>query len=133
MQLDAFGYDDVLSRALQIQRDAEAVVARNLTQRAIDAAADHADRVASGWTDKAYGILLAFSSACSHPFAAEDVRREAAAAGLEEPPDPRAWGAVLQAASRDGLLVRVGFGESKNKQAHCRPVALWMRRRSACS
>lgn len=87
-------------------------------------AEEHADAVHEGWTTQAWNALQAFVSTTETPFMAEDVR---ASADVPAPPDPRAWGGVFQRAARAGLIVKAGFAESRNRQAHCRPTALWRR------
>lgn len=94
------------------------------TGGAIQAAVNHADVVAPGWSDGAYAALRAYAKANSL-FKSEDVRRHAHASGLPQPPDARAWGAVFQRAARDGLIRRVGYGKSMNRVAHGRPATVW--------
>jgi hypothetical protein len=104
----------------------EPVVNRQVTDDAITSAVSHADRVSPMWSSMAYGALLAFAATEGGKFTSEDVRAVAEYAGLPTPPDQRAWGGVFRRAARAGKIRRVGFGESQNKQAHCRPVAQWM-------
>lgn len=99
----------------------DALEARNT---AIEAAVQHADRKHAGWSGEAYKYLLEYASVVPL-FKAEDVRRFAEDKGLSAPPDPRAWGHVLQKASKAKRIERIGFGMSGNKQAHCRPTAIW--------
>jgi hypothetical protein len=53
-------------------------------------------------------------------FTAEDVR-----AGAGDPRRPNAFGARLQAASRSGVIVKVGYRASRRASLHAHPVALW--------
>lgn len=106
--------------------------AAQIRDAAIDLAVEHADAVEWSWGARAYNLLLEAIRLRQKlgrgdvPFMGEDVRRWAEGVrGLPEPPDPRAWGAVLQKACRAKLIERAGFGESKNPQAHLRPTALW--------
>ncbi|CAB4122657.1 hypothetical protein UFOVP32_49 [uncultured Caudovirales phage] len=91
---------------------------------AIQSAVENADRKQAGWSDRAYKYLIEFSRTLPL-FKGEDARRYAEEQGLPKPPDPRAWGAVLQRASRGKFIERVGFGVSTNRQAHSRPTAIW--------
>lgn len=62
----------------------------------------------------------------SDGFTSEDLR-DAADMIAPEPKDQRAWGAVMGRAAKMGLIRRSGFGYSRNKQAHNRPVAVWVK------
>lgn len=95
---------------------------RQLAQEGIAASADHAEREKPGWAELAYGYLMLYPH---QRFMAEDVRRFAERRGLGEPPDARAWGGVMQRASRAKLILKDGYGESGNAQAHCRPTQYW--------
>jgi D-arabinose 1-dehydrogenase-like Zn-dependent alcohol dehydrogenase len=53
-------------------------------------------------------------------FTAEDVR---AIAG--DPSRPNAFGARIQAAKRDGTIVRVGYRASQRASLHAHPIAVW--------
>jgi hypothetical protein len=99
----------------------------DLRDAGIATAEEHAEAVEPGWKDKAWAALQSFILHHQEPFMAEDVR---AAADVPPPPDPRAWGGVFQRAARAGLIIKAGFGESRNRQAHCRPTALWRRAHS---
>ena len=79
----------------------------------------------------AYASLLTFAATHGGRFTSEDVREAAERGGVPLPPDPRAWGGVFRRAANAGKIRRVGFGESQNPQAHCRPVAQWMLRAAA--
>lgn len=101
-----------------------------LRDAGIEAAADHADAVEPRWTDRAFDFAVDVLAARARkgkndPFMTEDVRKYAVARGFPEPPDARAWGAVMIRARRKGLIVRVGTGDSKNPQAHLRPTNQW--------
>ena len=92
---------------------------------AITAAVAHADRVHSGWSDEAYALLLQYMAA-NQRFKAEDVRNYAhKTRGLPNPPDPRAWGGVIQRAAREGRIMKACYVASNNEQAHHRPVTVW--------
>jgi len=91
---------------------------------AAEAAAAHADREAADyWSAEALGFLYAFAAAPARtgPWLAEDVIRHATERGLAEPPDRRAWGAVVATAARRKLIVRAGF----RTDAYGSPKSLW--------
>lgn len=79
---------------------------------------------ADGWQDHAYHALRLFAKTTEY-FKAEDLRKHARERGLQEPPDPRAWGAVFLRAERDGLIAQVGYAKSKSRIAHGRPALVW--------
>jgi len=41
------------------------------------------------------------------------------------PVEPRVYGAVVKQMLNEGLIEAVGWGLSKNKQAHKRPIRVW--------
>lgn len=41
------------------------------------------------------------------------------------PAEPRVYGAVLRRLIGEGLIEPIGWEESKNKQAHKRPIRVW--------
>lgn len=81
------------------------------------------------WAAQAYDFLKAFLQ-CVGPneFMAEEVRTMAAKTGFTQPPSNRAWGAVIQRASRDGIIEFVGYQKTKNPMAHCTPAGVWKRK-----
>lgn len=93
-------------------------------QEAIDAVVASANRAHAGWSDNAFEVLKRFIKPGAI-FKAEDVRNFADTTELPEPPDRRAWGGVLQRASKSGLIIRIGYAQCRNKGAHNRPTTLW--------
>jgi hypothetical protein len=87
-------------------------------------AADRADRAEPGWTETALDLLRAFIAAHPAPFLAEEFRAWAAG-HLADPPDARAFGAVMTAAKKLGLVEFVGYApaNSSNRSPKCRWVA----------
>lgn len=101
---------------------------RAARDEAINRATGHADAVEPAWSERAYAHLLAYPALPrGAAFMAEDVRKFAEEQGLPTPPDPRAWGGVVQRAVRVGIIESAGFGYSKNRRAHLRPTAIWRR------
>ena len=81
----------------------------------IERAAEKAERIEPGWIDAAVGHVLTFAlKRWPEPFLAEDVRAYAEGLGLPQPTDGRAWGHVLKAAAKRGIVTRAGFGASKS-------------------
>lgn len=86
-------------------------------------AVDHADAVRPSWSDRA-GALLREYAADRGSWMVEDLREWASARGLPEPPDGRAWGAVVQRAARAKQIYRVGWQEAKS--SNLSPKGLWL-------
>lgn len=98
---------------------------------AAQAAADRADEQAQGegdppWSAEALRFLREW--AAGRPpgatFLAEEVRH-AAAGRVPDPPEPRAWGAVVLAAARRKLIRRVGYGVAQDPKSHGNPKSVW--------
>jgi len=107
--------------------DTQIEVGRAARDDAMRRAADHADKQHADWTGQAYRALLDFLDLNgSSPFMTEDVRAFVAFA-LVDPPDSRAWGAVIKRASRAGLIERIGYGEHKDPIRHRGISAIWRR------
>jgi hypothetical protein len=85
-------------------------------------AADHAEEVSPGWSEAAYQWLRRYANLHSR-FISEHCTSWAAEQGFSSPADPRAWGAVFKRASKEGIIVRVGYGTSLRR--HCSPTPLW--------
>jgi hypothetical protein len=108
-----------------IQDDLFAPTAQQLADEGMQRAADHADRVEEGWSDRAYGLLEDFARAHCE-FMTEDVRQWAhEKQALPKPPDPRAWGAVTARGINSKLIVRVGYRKTRIPPAHSTPRPVW--------
>lgn len=98
---------------------------RDLANEGMQRAVEHADRVEPSWSDRAFNILADFART-NPEFMAEDVRVHAhKVLGLPQPPDPRAWGAVVNSAVRSGLIVRDRYELTKIPPAHATPRPVW--------
>lgn len=101
---------------------------RSLARSGMLRAIEHADRVEPTWSDRATAILHQFAMT-NHEFMAEDVRVHAhKVMGLPNPPDPRSWGAVINAAVRQGVIVRDRYELTKIPPAHATPRPVWKSR-----
>jgi len=49
----------------------------------------------------------------------------AAGGALADPPEPRAWGAIINRASRAGLIERHGFEPCNDPRQHRCPTSVW--------
>ena len=56
---------------------------------------------------------------------AERIARDA---GIHEPPDGRAWGAVALAAARAQIIKRIGYGPQRAAGCHMAPKSIWKRK-----
>lgn len=94
----------------------------DLTQAAIELAREHAHQV---WVRKARRIVEHLAAKRQF-FTTDEVWSELAKTGLSTP-EPRALGAVMQAAVRDEIIIATGrYWPTKRPSAHKRPVAVYM-------
>jgi hypothetical protein len=87
-------------------------------------AAEHADRIEPGWSDRAYDMLEGYAL-CHFEFMTEDVRVWATEEGLPPPPDGRAWGAVTLRAVRNKVIVCDRYRPTRIPPAHSTPRPVW--------
>lgn len=90
-------------------------------QRAVDAA----DGRVPTWSEVALEYVRLY--AIQHRgerFIGRDITQAAKAYGLESPASEKAWGAVLQRASKLKIIRRVGYAQDPNR--HLSPVPEWM-------
>lgn len=83
----------------------------------------HADVVKPGWMVDAARAVVFFAGRQSAPWLVEQARRDAEQRGLSAPPDKRAWGAVIQALKRRGLIAMAGYAPSASSNGS--PKCLW--------
>lgn len=98
-----------------------------LKEKGMKRALANADRVESGWSERAYQLLLQFLSGLStdRKFMTEQFRKYAYEKGLPAPPSLRAFGSVILRASNECKIVRVGFGTVENAKAHRCFASVW--------
>ena len=75
------------------------------------------------WQDTALFWVGQFARSSKGPFMAEDVREHAEASGLPKPPDGRAWGVVMQAARRKGMIFPDGYAPARS--SNLSPKVRW--------
>jgi hypothetical protein len=96
---------------------------KQLKERGMQKAVDHANQVHTDWSEKAFEFLKSFI--IEHKkFLAEDVRYYSAGK-VPEPPSQRAWGSVIVRAAKAGLIRRVGYEQVKNVKAHRANASVW--------
>ena len=100
--------------------------ALELGHRAAQRSADKADRLTNNeWSEKADEFLYIFAKH-HDTFQCSQVREAASGIVPEHPSmDPRCWGAVLQRASKRGMIVAMGYGPTNNRTSHGRPERIW--------
>jgi hypothetical protein len=101
-----------------------AAIARRAAQAGIDQAAAGADREISGWSTTAFEFIRSYAIAHrGQQYIGHDIVQASIAAGVVQPSNPKAWGAPIQRAAREGVIVRVGYSPDPNR--HTNPVPLW--------
>lgn len=88
-------------------------------------AADHAEDIQPGWTDRAYALLCEYIATKPAPFTSPEFRRIAASRGLSSPASNMAWGSVFMRASKAGLIERNGYVQHGDTTMHTQAVAQW--------
>lgn len=103
-------------------------LAMQLRDIGIQRAVEHADAEIPSWSDIAFDNLRMFLRyAPDSQFMGEDVRGYATTRGLPDPPDKRAWGAVMLRAARAGLIRKIGYAHAKDPKVHRSINPLWER------
>jgi hypothetical protein len=90
-------------------------------------AAANAEEKEPGWNDQAYAFFIQwlYQRTKAENFFIENVRVDAAKAGIPKPPSDRAWGWIAKKAVKDNLIKRVGYGLVSNVNAHSTPASIW--------
>lgn len=91
----------------------------------IERAATAQDRRSPNWQDRAIALLSIYL--ISHDtFITEDFRIWATDNGLDEPQEPRAYGAVIRRAKDSGMIKATGnYRQTTNIKSHSRPMMVW--------
>jgi len=96
---------------------------KQLRDRGIKQAIDHAEKVHENRGEKAYQFLLSYAKN-NKEFMTEDVRN-ASKGIVPEPPSKRAWGGVVVRAKNSGVIQRIDYRNVTNPKAHATPATLW--------
>lgn len=95
-----------------------------LRDRGIERAVDHADREIPSWSDVALEYVRQYAR--NHgEFLSEEPRQYAESRGLPDPPDKRAWGAVMLRAARAGYIRKIGYAQANDPRVHGSINTLW--------
>lgn len=81
-----------------------------------------ANRISAGWTEQAETLLSRFLAARIGPFITEQFADWAEANGLPVLAERRVFGPVMNRASRQGWVVKVGYRVDR----FCSPKTLWL-------
>lgn len=91
---------------------------------------DYIQQVAEA-KDNCYDECLAFAKSWlnrqTSVFTSENLIADYLKAGNQPPKEPRVWGAVVQALSRNKLITLVRYEPYKGKAGHGKPSAVWAR------
>jgi hypothetical protein len=87
-------------------------------------ARDHAEADLPGWTETAAGWLRVYAESCGGTFLCEQAR--AAAIGVPEPANAKAWGAAVVMAVKRGWIVKAGYGPASSSNGS--PKTLFCRK-----
>ena len=91
----------------------------------IERAATAQERRSPNWQNKALHYLKIYLIT-RDTFITEDFRKWATDNGLDEPIEPRAYGAVIRRAVKSGMIVATGnYKQTTNIKSHCRPMMVW--------
>jgi hypothetical protein len=89
------------------------------------AAAASADAKAPGWTERALSFLTEYAKDHPEGFMACDVVEASQGNPDLEPPDGRAWGAIVVIAKRKGVIAQFGFSYTRKGKGHPAPKSVW--------
>lgn len=101
--------------------------ARQLADDGARRAVEHANRELFGWEDEAIGWVREATKNLKL-FTTSYVRLHARGRGFRDPPDSRAWGAVMKRAAKEGIIKPTNeFVGTSLRASHGRPERLWER------
>lgn len=101
--------------------------ARERRNKGILQAVTHADKVNTGWSEKAYGLIKEFLNVHVGPFQTEELRSYAALVDFTLPAHARAWGGPVAKAARAGLIRQIDTKPTKSPKSHCANAAVWIK------
>lgn len=100
--------------------------ARRLKNEGIDRATNKAEKDNPGWNDDVYRFFVdKFLLSTNGTFMAEEFRSYCSLMDFPLPDNARAFGGLFAKAKARGIIIRVGFQNTKNKKAHLTPATLW--------
>jgi hypothetical protein len=127
----AKGKKEMMQASLFVEesRAASRSAAESRRDRGMQRAQAHADAVQlDAWSARAMSALrryLAEGPGRDGAFLAEQFVDWTKTADVAQPPEPRAWGAVISTAARRGLIRRIGYAPANTSNRS--PKCLWQR------
>lgn len=102
---------------------------RDRRDKGILQAVTHADKVNTGWSEKAYTMFKDWLNgwAQGHKFLMEDFRISAHIRGLPDPPSNRAFGQIAVRARKAGLIKSNGQRATRSVTAHRCFASEWVK------
>ena len=100
---------------------------RELRDKGMEQAISHADGATLCWREswsKRALVLCQMFAETHDVFSAEEIRFWSTVL-IEEPPSLRAWGSVIIAAAKAGMIEKIGYCQVTNPTAHRANAALW--------
>lgn len=103
--------------------------ARVAAEAGIAQAVDSTNKKNEKWIETAYAFLRTWLQAQPREklFFIEEIRVAAEQAGICAPSHPRVWGSLALRASKEKLIRKKGYGNTRNILAHMTPAAIWAR------
>ena len=95
---------------------------RKITNEAIDAVRDNN----AVFYIEALEYSIHWVNSKFKPFTSEEIRSDFELKFNKVADIPSVWGAVVRELKKRNLIIEHGFSLAKNKQAHCRPVRIWI-------
>lgn len=121
-----------LTDPAQISMPLEAPSGRDLRDRGIARAEEHAETLYEAWNNKAFKALESylvevFPARVGGPFTCEEFRAwcQGNRQELAEPPSLRAFGGIILRAAKKGLIHKIGYIKVKNPRAHMATAMMW--------
>lgn len=97
-----------------------------LAEQGMNAARNNADNQIDNWSDIAFKYLFQYAKTHEY-FTTEQVRRDSEGI-VPEPPDNRAWGAIIRQAKSALIIEFEQYTHRKQPIAHKAIVSLWRSR-----
>ncbi len=122
--LDLFG--DFIGRGMKAQKAVDEQLARVGRDKGMRESVEHADAEIPQWSDLAVGWVKIYARANpGKAFSTLECRKFAYSRGFMEPPDGRAWGAVMVRAVRERVIESAGAAITGDAKSHARIMSVW--------
>lgn len=100
---------------------------RQLRDKGIETAETTAEKLDPGFNERAFEMFKDWLSGWpkGYRFMMEEFRESAHFRGLVAPASKRVFGGLALKAKRSGLIIHAGYGQVRNKMAHCANASQW--------